>query len=58
MFFITCIKVLQICIGLKNDVLKCFEGIAQSYKNSNNVKYPHEGIALRMFFTIMRILQT
>jgi len=39
-FIITCIKVLQICIGLKNNVLRCFEGIAQSYKNLDHVKYP------------------
>jgi hypothetical protein len=38
-FIITRIKVLQICIGLKNYVLRCFEGIAQSYKNLDHVKY-------------------
>jgi hypothetical protein len=40
-FVITHTRVLQICIGLKNYVLGSFEGIAQSHKNLDRVKYPH-----------------
>ncbi len=44
-FFTTSIKVLQIDVGFKNDVLMCYEGVAKFFKNSKYVKPPpNEGI--------------
>ncbi len=40
MFVIACIRVLQINIGFKHDVLMCFEGIAQTFENLKYVKPP------------------
>jgi hypothetical protein len=57
-FVITHIRVLHICIGLKKNVLGCFEDIAQSYKNPNHVKYPIKALSCqRMFFIVMKGLQ-
>jgi hypothetical protein len=60
-FVTTCIRVMQIDIDFKHDVLVCFEGIAQTFENPKYVKPPpHESIAscaLRVFFTI-GLLQT
>jgi hypothetical protein len=39
-FFTTYIKILQIDIGFKNDVLMCYEGIANVFENSKYVKPP------------------
>jgi hypothetical protein len=58
-FVTTCIKVLQVDIGFKHDVLVCFEGIAQTFKNSKYVKPSNEsitGCASRMFS--IGVLQT
>jgi hypothetical protein len=33
-----CVKVMQIDIGCKHDVLVCFEGIAESFENPKYVK--------------------
>jgi hypothetical protein len=38
------IKVLQIHVGFKHDVLVCYEGIAIFFENSKYVKPPQEGI--------------
>jgi hypothetical protein len=39
-FFTAYIKVLQIDVSFKNDVLKCYEGIAIFFFNSKYVKPP------------------
>jgi hypothetical protein len=44
-FFTTYIKVLQIDIGFKNDVLVCYESIAIVFENSEHVKPPNKSIA-------------
>jgi hypothetical protein len=43
-FVTTCIRVMQIDIDFKHDVLMCFEGIAQTFENPKYVKPPIEGI--------------
>jgi hypothetical protein len=57
-FFTTYIKVLQVDVGFKNDVLVC---IAIFFENLKYVKPPNEGIAsyvLRMICYVMGVLQT
>ncbi len=58
-FVIPHVKVLQINIGYKHEVLMCSKGIAEYFENPKYVKPPNEGIigrVLRMFST-MGVLQ-
>jgi len=45
----------------KNDVLVCYEGIADFFENLKYVKPPNEGIAnyvQRVIYNVMAVLQT
>jgi hypothetical protein len=57
-FVTTCIKVLQINIGFKHDVLVCFKGITQTSENSKYVKSPNGGITncVPILFSTMGLL--
>jgi hypothetical protein len=57
-FVTTCIRVLQINIGFKHDVLVYCKGIAQNSINSKYVKPPNEGIAncVPILFSTMGVL--
>jgi hypothetical protein len=57
-FFATYIKVLQIDVGFKNDVLVCYKGIANIFENAEYVKHPNEGIATKMICNVMGVLKT
>jgi hypothetical protein len=58
-FFTAYIKVLQIDLGFKNDVLLCYEDIANFFENSEYVKPPNEGITSyvqRVICNVMGVL--
>jgi tetrahydromethanopterin S-methyltransferase subunit D len=60
-FFTTYIRVLQIDVGFKNDVLVCYEGITIFFENSEYVKPPNESIASyvqRVICNVMGVLKT
>jgi len=59
-FATTYLRVLQIDIGFKHDVLVCFKGIAQTFENPQHAKPPNEGITCCGYlkvFSLMRVLQ-